>query len=130
MMRDRGGGSLYSVLHILILIGAIFWTTGRGVAAAAPEEPASESEPAAAGISSDVFGKRSNRPHLALGLAGGYNDNILNSGSNTLDDYLVVISPGAWFAAPRLEAAPQGGQYLESDARRPRAAPDGAGCVQ
>ena len=76
---------------------------GHSVACAAEAAAPADTADGTARISSDVFGKRGGYVHPFLKLNGMHSDNIFNTKENTASDFITVVSPGIWLAAPRVK---------------------------
>ena len=54
-------------------------------------------------ISSDVFGARGGYIHPFITLTEAYADNIYNTDTDKVSDFITAISPGLWLAVPRVK---------------------------
>jgi hypothetical protein len=55
---------------------------------------------------SDIFGIRGGYVHPYLSLRGEYTDNLYNVDIDEKDNFLTVVTPGIWFATPRVSEVP------------------------
>ncbi|MEW5746963.1 MAG: outer membrane beta-barrel protein [Nitrospirota bacterium] len=88
-------------LGILVVLAALVLASAPSFA----EEvtPPIGRERTTGGIAGDIFERRGGYVHPFLSVTEYYTDNVFNTKDNKEDDFVTVLSPGIWFAVPRVK---------------------------